>query len=98
MKEYTYYAFISYSRKDEKWAKWLQKKLETYRLPSALCRESDGKVPNYTRPVFRDLTFSRFMAFSRNRERSVLCENQPAKNLSPGGGPGGKAAHAFGRG
>lgn len=28
--QYTYYAFISYQRKDEKWAKWLQRKLENY--------------------------------------------------------------------
>ena len=24
--EYTYYAFISYSHKDEQWAKWLQRR------------------------------------------------------------------------
>ena len=30
---FEYYAFISYKREDEKWAKWLQNKLEGYRLP-----------------------------------------------------------------
>jgi hypothetical protein len=25
-----YYAFISYKREDEKWARWLQRKLESY--------------------------------------------------------------------
>lgn len=29
--QYKYWAFISYKREDEKWAKWLQKKLEYYR-------------------------------------------------------------------
>ena len=28
-----YYAFISYKREDEKWAKWLQDKLEHYKFP-----------------------------------------------------------------
>jgi hypothetical protein len=53
---YAYYAFISYSRKDEKWAKWLQRKLEGYRLPSAIRRESDGRIPKHIRPIFRDKT------------------------------------------
>lgn len=38
--EYTYYAFISYQRKDEKWAKWLQRKLENYKLPVANAKEA----------------------------------------------------------
>lgn len=32
--EYKYLAFISYKREDEKWAKWLQRKLEHYKLPT----------------------------------------------------------------
>lgn len=36
---YHFSAFISYCHKDEKWAKWLQKEIEYYRLPVALCRE-----------------------------------------------------------
>ena len=40
---YNYYAFISYSRKDEPWAEWLQK-----RLDPALARAVDaGKVEAY---------------------------------------------------
>ena len=50
-----YYAFISYKREDEKWAKWLQDKLETYKLPSVIRRER-GDVPKYIRPIFRDDT------------------------------------------
>ena len=34
-----YYAFISYKREDERMAKWLQHKLEHYRLPSIARKE-----------------------------------------------------------
>lgn len=51
--KYDYYAFISYKREDEKWAKWLQKKLESYKLPTTL-RNENPDLPNKIRPVFRD--------------------------------------------
>lgn len=51
--EYTYYAFISYKREDEKWAKWLQNKLEAYGFPTALRKEKPS-LPSKIRPVFRD--------------------------------------------
>lgn len=54
--QYTYYAFISYQRKDEKWAKWLQRKLENYQLPVANAKETSNKKSKYIRPVFRDKT------------------------------------------
>ena len=47
-----YYAFISYKREDERWAKWLQHKLEHYKLPSNLNGRTD--LPREIRPVFRD--------------------------------------------
>lgn len=50
-----YYAFISYKREDEKWAKWLQQKLESYKLPSIIRKERKD-VPKYIRPIFRDST------------------------------------------
>ena len=52
-KEFDYFAFISYKREDEKWAKWLQKKLESYSLPTAI-RKENPELPNKIRPVFRD--------------------------------------------
>lgn len=52
-KPYEYFAFISYKREDEKWAKWLQKKLESYSLPTAI-RKENPELPNKIRPVFRD--------------------------------------------
>lgn len=54
--QYIYYAFISYQRKDEKWAKWLQRKLENYKLPVANAKDASDKKSKYIRPVFRDKT------------------------------------------
>ena len=46
------FVFISYNHRDVKWAQWLQKKLEWYRLPTDTHNElSDSR---YIRPVFRD--------------------------------------------
>lgn len=47
-----YYAFISYKREDERWAAWLQHKLEHYKLPANLNGRTD--LPKEIRPVFRD--------------------------------------------
>ena len=52
---YRYFAFISYSSKDVKWAEWIQKKLETYRLPSKI-RKEHSDLPEKIAPVFRDDT------------------------------------------
>ncbi|MBF8456713.1 toll/interleukin-1 receptor domain-containing protein [Kaistella sp. G5-32] len=49
--KFQYYAFISYSSEDAKWAKWLQTKLENYRIPNFLSKEKQAK---YLRPIFRD--------------------------------------------
>ena len=53
--EFTNFAFISYKREDEKWAKWLQRKLESYKIP-AIIREGKPELPESLRPVFRDGT------------------------------------------
>lgn len=49
-----YFAFISYKREDEKWAVWLQNKLEHYKLPSNMNGRTD--LPKEIRPIFRDKT------------------------------------------
>ncbi len=54
-KQYKYYAFISYKREDEKWAKWLQKKIEYYHLPVVI-RKSNADLPRRLKPVFLDQT------------------------------------------
>lgn len=56
MKEYSNFAFVSYSHKDEKWAAWIQEKLEAYRLPSVIRKEAGSTVPERIAPVFRDAT------------------------------------------
>ena len=38
--QYTNIAFISYKREDEKWAKWLQEKLEHYKLPKEILKQN----------------------------------------------------------
>jgi TIR domain-containing protein len=53
---FKYFAFISYSRKDEKWARWLHSKLENYKLPNVLIKESGSRLPKEIRPVFLDKT------------------------------------------
>lgn len=50
---FEFYAFISYKHEDKKYAKWLQKRLESYKLPAALQNED---IPGRAKPVFRDDT------------------------------------------
>ena len=54
--EFKYWAFISYSQLDVKWAVWLHRRLETYRVPSWLRGRSgpDGPLPSHLFPIFRD--------------------------------------------
>jgi len=53
---FVYRAFISYSHRDEVWASWLHKTLETYRVPQRLVgQQTDtGIIPRRLAPVFRD--------------------------------------------
>ena len=51
-----YKAFITYSHRDEKWARWLQRSLEGYRVPRRLVGSEGayGHITDRLRPVFRD--------------------------------------------
>ncbi len=51
-----YRAFLSYSHRDEKWATWLHKSLETYRPPKKLVGQvtARGPIPRRLAPIFRD--------------------------------------------
>ena len=51
--QYTYYAFVSYRSSDEKWAKWLQEKIEGYRLPTTIQHENNDLPKSRLRPCFR---------------------------------------------
>lgn len=55
--EYSNIAFISYKREDEAWAKWLQKKIEHYKLPIEI-RKIHPNLEFSERPrhVFKDTT------------------------------------------
>jgi len=56
MSEFRYKAFLSYSHKDEAWAVWLHRALESYRVPRNLVgnKTDVGEIPARIRPVFRD--------------------------------------------
>lgn len=55
--KYTNIAFISYKREDEKWAKWLQTKLEHYKLPTEIRKQNpDLEFAKNPRHVFKDTT------------------------------------------
>jgi hypothetical protein len=53
---FRYSAFLSYSHDDQRWAKWLQRALETYRVPSRLVgmQTAIGLLPRRLAPVCRD--------------------------------------------
>lgn len=50
---YSLYAFISYSHRDMAVAKWLQKRLERFRLPTEIHNDIE-EGSKYLRPIFRD--------------------------------------------
>ncbi len=53
---FRYWAFISYSHQDKAWGRWLQRALETYRVPRRLVGQpvASGVIPPRLAPVFRD--------------------------------------------
>lgn len=80
-----YYAFISYKREDEKWAKWLANELEHYHLPTTL----NGKtLPKNLRPIFRDvnelsagnLPKQIYQALSISKNLIVVCSPRAAQS------------------
>jgi len=54
--KYKYWGFISYSQRDKRWAAWLHRALETYKIPRQLIGTStrQGTIPSRLFPVFRD--------------------------------------------
>ena len=53
--EYAYYAFISYKRENWKWASWMKKNLQTYRLP-VKTHKQHPTLPRRFNRVFLDKT------------------------------------------
>jgi tetratricopeptide (TPR) repeat protein len=56
MQQFRYKAFISYSHQDKEWSAWLQRALESYRVPKRLVGTPGyfGPIPRRLAPVFRD--------------------------------------------
>ena len=54
MTAYPYDAFISYSHKDMRWGRWVQERLERYRLPEDL--QADSACAKTSLRIFRDQT------------------------------------------
>lgn len=55
MSENRYVAFISYSHDDIKWANWLHRNIESYRIPKKLARNiTNQPLPKRLIPVFKD--------------------------------------------
>ncbi|MFQ5563097.1 MAG: TIR domain-containing protein [Parvularculaceae bacterium] len=91
MVETFYRAFISYSHDDSQTAEWLQRKLETFRIPHNLVDRmtSEGSVPRRLTPLFRDqedlptsgnLSNTVETALSKSRFLIVLCSPSAAKS------------------
>lgn len=80
-----YFAFISYKREDEKWAKWLKRKLEHYHLPASL---NGHDIPENLRYVFRDvenmpgggLSKRIHDALDKSQNLIVICSPRAAAN------------------
>jgi tetratricopeptide (TPR) repeat protein len=56
--DYRYWAFISYTSADEKWARWLHRSIEDYRLPKSFVGKHTSPtgelVPQRFRPIILD--------------------------------------------
>ena len=84
---YRYFAFISYQRSDEEYARWLHHQLETYRLPSNL--KTEEPLPESLRPLFLDeeelsggnLREEINHALDESRYLIVLCSPNSAKSV-----------------
>src|SRR5262245_45524889 len=88
---FKYRAFISYSHGDEKWARWLHRGLETYRLPKGVVGRDTGfgAVPHRFNPVFRDreelatatnLGATLVAALEQSACQIVICSPKSAKS------------------
>jgi tetratricopeptide (TPR) repeat protein len=86
-----YSAFISYNHRDRRWAAWLHRELERYRLPKALiARESPlGTLQRRLPPVFQDreelaastnLASSVREALAQSHSLIVICSSNGARS------------------
>ncbi len=89
--EFKYRAFISYSHSNEKWAKWLHRSLESYRVPKYIVGKETpfGPIPERIAPVFRDrdelatstnLGATLTLALEQSAFQIVICSPAAAKS------------------
>jgi tetratricopeptide (TPR) repeat protein len=88
---FDFWAFLSYSSHDRATAIWIQRALETYRVPQRLVGRTTpaGPAPRKFRPIFRDrtelaadpdLTARIADALKKSAYLIVLCSSQSAKS------------------
>lgn len=81
-----YFAFISYQRQDEEWAKWLAHELEHYHFPTTL--NGHPNLPKDLRPIFRDtdelsagnLPDQIHKALTNSKHLIVICSPRSARS------------------
>ena len=89
--QHVYYAFLSYSHKDQEFAEWLHNELENFHVPRSLAGQltSNGVIPSRLTPIFRDrhelaaagdLGEEITEALSSSRFLIVLCSEEAAKS------------------
>jgi len=77
---YTNIAFISYKREGEEWAKWFQKKLEHYKLPTEIRKKNpDLEFSAHPRHVFTDTTDQ--SGFNASTNPVTTCDEMPMTEL-----------------
>ena len=87
MKDYKYFAFISYNQHDVAWGKRLQRKLENYKMAATLCSEKGWKRKPI-RPVFfaptdiqpNELTEELKARLEASRHLIVICSPHSAQS------------------
>lgn len=78
--------YISYTRGDEKWAKWLQNKLEHFKLPTSLQKDSPDlprtiRVLNHSDLPPGILSEQIFEIIKRSKHLIVLCSPRSAQSV-----------------
>jgi tetratricopeptide (TPR) repeat protein len=75
--EHVYRAFLSYSHSDSRWAAWLSRSLEGYRVPRDVVVKTEGGAgPHRLGPIFRDRDELEASARLGKRIREVLQKSQ----------------------
>lgn len=79
--------FISYKHEDEKWAKWLQYKLEHFKLPTSLQKDNPDlprtiRVLSYSSEITSGILSEQiFETIKRSKYLIVLCSPRSAKSV-----------------